>query len=401
MPAEAEGIQTRLLAVLVAVAFLLATVGLLEAAPSATVRADGQCLRLRATPGTGSAVLTCIPDGSAVTPLDGQAEADGYAWRRVQTASGLTGWVAATFLVHTATPGTGPVALVTPPPGGMTAGLAGTTSPETLAAAQPFEVATISVLDIETQRFLTYMPGAPAFVNTLTSTSLEAADVVLIRRAGLASPEPSVEGAALVPAVEGVALPFRAPPKGGLTHGLAGTSDLAALIEAQPFAVESVMAWDVPQQRWLTHVAGAPAIVNSLTPETLRAGQPVFMRRSLTQPDPPPRVVEPVGRPGGLAHITYYFCTPGTNPLSIGDGGGFCGGMASGKTVYAGAASCSPGYLGQRFQIVGDPTGRTYVCEDTGGGVGENHRDIWFDLSDDGYAWRQQVGQWAEIVILD
>lgn len=402
MPAEAEGIQRRLLAVLVAVALLGATVGLLEAAPSATVRADGQCLRLRAAPTTSAAIVTCLPDGSTVTPLDGQAEADGYSWRRVQAASGEIGWVASTFLVHSPTPGSGPSAFVTPPAGGTTAGIAGTTSIEAIIAEQPFTVASLMVLDVETQRMLTYTVGAPAFVNTLTNTTIEADDVVLIRTIG-SDGRISSSGVAGTPAVtDGFAVPFRVPPRGGMTHGLAGTSDLEALIAAQPFAVQSVAAWDIGRQRWLTYTAGAPALVNSLTSETLMPGAAVFMTRSTTLPDPPPRVVEaPEGAAGGLAAVTYYYCTPGADVRGVGDGGGFCGAMRSGNTVYAGAASCSSVYLGQRFRIVGDPTGRTYTCEDTGGGVGLNHRDIWFANSDEGYQWRNQVGPWAEIVIVE
>lgn len=406
MPAEAEGIQRRLLAVLVAVALLCATVGLLEAAPSATVRADGQCLRLRAAPSTTAAIITCLPDGSAVTPLDGQAEADGHSWRRVQTVGGETGWVASTFLVHSPVPGAGPSAFVTPPAGGTTAGIAGTTSIEAIIAEQPFVVVSLTVLDIETQRLLTYTAGVPSFVNTLTNTTLEADDVVLVRSAGADGRISDSAGAPV--ASEGFAVPFRMPPRGGLTHGLAGTSDLEALIAAQPFAVESVAAWDVGRQRWLMYTAGVPALANSLTSGTLLPGAAVFMRRSATLPDPPPPVVEapeatvPAAEAaGGLAAITYYYCTQGTEPRGIGDGGGFCGAMRSGAVVYAGAASCSAMYLGQRFRIVGDPTGRTYTCEDTGGGVGGNHRDIWFATSDEGYAWRNQVGSWAEIVIVE
>lgn len=408
MPAEAEGIQTRLLAVLVAVALLGATAGLLEAAPSATVRADGHCLRLRAAPSTTAAIVTCLPDGSTVTPLGGQAEADGYWWRRVQTVSGEIGWVASTFLVHSPVPGAGPSAFMTPPAGGTTAGIAGTTSIEAIIAEQPFKVVSLTVLDIETQRLLTYTVGAPAFVNTLTNTTLEADDVVLVRSAGTDGriSNSGVAGVAGAPvASEGFAVPFRVPPRGGLTHGLAGTSNLEALIAAQPFAVESVAAWDVGRQRWLMYTVGVPALVNSLTSETLLPGAAVFMRRSATLPDPPPRAIDApapaVGVSGGLATITYYYCTRGTEPRGIGDGGGFCGGMRSGKIVYAGAASCSAVYLGQRFRIVGDPTGRTYTCEDTGGGVHGNHRDIWFANSDEGYAWRNQVGSWAEIVIVE
>ncbi|MCH8155212.1 MAG: hypothetical protein IH786_08110 [Proteobacteria bacterium] len=51
------------------------------------------------------------------------------------------------------------------------------------------------------------------------------------------------------------------------------------------------------------------------------------------------------------------------------------------------------------FRIEGDPNVRTYTCEDTGSAVHGEHRDIWFNLSDDGWRWLQEVGPSAYIVI--
>jgi 3D (Asp-Asp-Asp) domain-containing protein len=48
--------------------------------------------------------------------------------------------------------------------------------------------------------------------------------------------------------------------------------------------------------------------------------------------------------------------------------------------------------LGERFRVQGDPDNRVYTCKDTGGGVNEGHRDIWFPDSDSGYLWFQAVG---------
>ncbi|MDA1240414.1 MAG: SH3 domain-containing protein [Chloroflexi bacterium] len=382
------------------------TVGLLEAAPSATVRADGQCLRLRAAPSTTATLITCLPDGTPVTPLEGQAEADGHLWRQVRSPDGLTGWVAATFLIHSPIPGNGPAALSVPPPAGITTGLAGTVTPAAIVAAQPFPVSAIFVFNIERQRYLTFVPGAPAMVNTLTPDTLSPEDVVLVRRAGataVADPSGGVDGSALLgdSLASGIAQPFRVPPRGGMTHGIARTGDLDALIAAQPFAVASVMVWDVEGQRWRWFTHGVPEMVNSLRAEDLHPDAAVFIRRSLTEPDPLPPVVEPVATSAGLATVTYYYCERGVNPRSIGDGGGFCGRMASGLVVYEGAAACARSLRGQRFRIAGDPLARTYVCEDTGGGVGGNHRDIWFAVSDAGYDWWRQVGPRAEIFIVD
>ena len=74
--------------------------------------------------------------------------------------------------------------------------------------------------------------------------------------------------------------------------------------------------------------------------------------------------------------------------------------MANGEVVHEGASSCAAAFMGQRFRILGDPTERTYTCKDTGGGVVGQHRDVWFQNSDDGYLWWLAVGSTALIEIL-
>lgn len=98
--------------------------------------------------------------------------------------------------------------------------------------------------------------------------------------------------------------------------------------------------------------------------------------------------------------VTFYYCEDSTGGQRAGDGGGFCGVMRDGTAVYPGAAACEYQYLGQRFVIEGDPTGRTYVCADTGSGIHGQHRDIWFMSSGEGWAWQQVVGRSAVIRIL-
>lgn len=89
------------------------------------------------------------------------------------------------------------------------------------------------------------------------------------------------------------------------------------------------------------------------------------------EPTPPPVVElppEPVAPEKNLgvgveAKITGYYCAD--NGGYYGDGGGFCGQMASGRVVYDGAAAC--GYywdLGQDIYI--DSLDRTLKCEDRG-----------------------------------
>lgn len=70
---------------------------------TAVIRADGDCLRLRAAPSTAAPVLTCLSDGSTVTLLDGTQQADGVVWQAV-SAGGKSGWVASQYLVRTAVP---------------------------------------------------------------------------------------------------------------------------------------------------------------------------------------------------------------------------------------------------------------------------------------------------------
>ncbi len=99
------------------------------------------------------------------------------------------------------------------------------------------------------------------------------------------------------------------------------------------------------------------------------------------------------------ATISFYYCERGTQGLH-GDGGGFCGVMRDGTVVYDGAAACDRAYLGQQFRIEGDPLARVYRCADTGGAVHGQHRDVWFQNSDDGWDWIRAVGQRAVIEIL-
>ena len=80
-----------------------------------------------------------------------------------------------------------------PPAGGLTTIVSGTDDMTALIEAQQFEVESVWVLDVATQRFLVFIPGAPAFASTLKQ--LSASDVVSLK-AVAASPAapPSVAG---------------------------------------------------------------------------------------------------------------------------------------------------------------------------------------------------------------
>ncbi len=415
-----------------------------EAGATAIVRAAGDCLRLRATPGIDGSVITCLIEGSSVILLGDEAESDGYRWQLV-AAGGDAGWVAGAYLELSTAGATEPPApapvtteaaavLPLPPPGGLALGLAGTGDPAALAAAQPFEVESVSVLDIPTQRFLVYIPGAPPLVNSLTAANLRPDSVATLRRAGSKPslpPPPSVD-AATSPAL-GAPNALPAPPQGGMTQGVSGTTDPVALAAAQSFEVLSISMLHVDTQRWLVHIPGAPAAANTLHSGNLTAASIVTIRAG-SVPETPPPLPSPTPTPAPtptstptptptatasptptpspsptptpiasnkvLATISYYYCTQGSIAASIGDGGGFCGGMANGETVHAGAASCASAHMGQQFRIDGDPTDRIYTCADTGGAVTGEHRDIWFANSDEGYLWWQAVGPSALVQIV-
>ena len=76
-----------------------------------------------------------------------------------------------------------------------------------------------------------------------------------------------------------------APPPGGFSEGVAGTSDLEALVAAQTFDVASVWVFEPATQDFLLHIPGAPAFANSLTSDSLSADSVVLMLRRGDKPD--------------------------------------------------------------------------------------------------------------------
>ncbi len=383
---------------------LVATMVLVQGGTAQTqawVDTGGDCLWLRAAPGLSiDNNITCMDHGEPITLLEGEEDRDGFTWQRAEY-EGETGWVA-TFYITT-DPSTiqvlyeastdGPGGIPVPPSGGLTMGLAGVTSPSELAAAQPYEVVSIWHFDLQEQRLFHHIPGAPEFVNTLESLTPES--VVVIRRAGSPGTAAAVPDAPLT--VAGTPRLLWVPPIGGMTQGVSGTTDPHFLVLAQDFTAESVAYFHIESQTWLTYISGAPEYANTLQQGHLRVDSIVSVRRG---PDAPRQEETSEESDYFETAITYYYCVPGENPASIGDGGGYCGVMANGEQVHEGAAACAPRHLGQRFRIEGDPTGRTYTCTDAGGSVLHDHRDIWFMHSDEGYAWWVQVGDRAYIEII-
>lgn len=70
-----------------------------EPAAETAVVSSGVGVWLRAAPSTTGEQLEWLLDGTILTLLDGQETADDLLWQQVQTETGLTGWVAADFLL--------------------------------------------------------------------------------------------------------------------------------------------------------------------------------------------------------------------------------------------------------------------------------------------------------------
>ena len=280
--------------------------------------------------------------------------------------------------------------LAVPPPGGFTLGPAGTTDLEAFVEAQSFGVAGIWLFRPPTQDYLNYIPGAPSFVQTLDSSALKRSSILIVTRRGGEEGEAAEPPTATDDPVTGDGNRLPSPPPDKLTLGVSGTNDPETLAAAQRFDVVLVAMLDVPSQQWLSYIPGGPAIVQTLGRGQLQPDSVVWIRAGAG-----PAVVETVEAP-----LSYYYCNQGTLAVSIGDGGGWCGTMANGAVVHEGAAACARDFLGQRFRIVGDPRSLIYTCTDTGSAVGGQHRDIWFDNSDDGYRWIVEVGYSAQVEIL-
>ena len=436
-PAHLFGLPHRRITAGLVVALLLAALMLgargVEAAGGLRVSAQGDCLRLRGDPALSSVVIGCVPDGSSLVSAGQQASADGLGWTLVRWGE-VIGWAASQYLAEEGvTPAPAPTAataappapsvvatrasaavpLRVPPVGGLTIGLVSLVSPRAVVAAQRFEVTSLLVYDSATQRFLTYIPGSP--VNTIEDDPLPAGTAVFIRRRG--DVPAALPGPAPASITTGKPAVLAVPAPGATVAAIAGTGDVAALVAAQPFAVESVSVWDTASQRWLIHITGAPEFASTLKSGLLGADSVVFVKRSGTAvatpvalvPVPVPAAAVPTAATAtsgfrtasyGVASITFYYCAPGARNGAVGDGGGFCGYMANGERVHAGAASCAAAYMGQQFVIAGDPLNRVYTCKDTGGAVTAGHRDIWFADADEGGDWWRGVGRTAEILVI-
>lgn len=141
-------------------------------------------------------------------------------------------------------------ALAAPPPGGLVSGLAGTNDPGRLVARQSFEVASVFMLNVPTQRWLVYVPGTPAMVSSLRIGLLREDSVVTVRRAAAPSapsPAPSptpISSAVTADEAEMVALVNEARAANGLA---------ALVIDPEMVAVARAHSADMRDRDFFAH----------------------------------------------------------------------------------------------------------------------------------------------------
>ncbi|HEY7467269.1 MAG TPA: hypothetical protein VIB47_11320 [Dehalococcoidia bacterium] len=177
----------------------------------------------------------------------------------------------------------------------------------------------------------------------------------------VATPEPS-------PAAVETVVPAAPAPAIDLETRSAPTQQPTAQPTPQPTA---------PPKRAIVPPGNTPAPVPTATP----LSKPVASQ--------PPAAPVKVGRIENV-NLTFYDCLDQ----------GFCGTMKYGEEVYEGAAACSWDLpAGTRFRILGDPTKRTYVCEDRGE-LEDTWVDIFFNDPDDGWDWQEAVGRYGTIEIV-
>jgi len=163
---------------------------------------------------------------------------------------------------------------------GVTIGYSGTDDPKLLVAAQPFGIASLAKFHVASQTWTTYVPGAPAFANTLTPLNLRPDSIVFARRTTSAAlnGSPTPLAGPPIAVFTGQPTTFEIPPPDGLTLGISGTTIPEALVASQFFETQTMNVWNVQQQRYLTFIPGAPAIVNTLNASNLQPTDFVWLK---------------------------------------------------------------------------------------------------------------------------
>jgi hypothetical protein len=254
----------------------------IESGRDATVHADGDCLRLRATPSTNGAILTCLAEGTTVTVLPGTQDADGFAWRFV-SVGGQTGWVVEQYLEQSTAeaPAPQPSTPTAPPaaPTGTISGLLPSTGGGALlvwgggplaglldaAGRQGCAAASLWVTD-SSGAFISHVVGAPDFVNAAWNARFPGdlpvrSPYVVICGPGTASEEPP----APLPPATAASLDGDLPASGGfgLVVWSGGTADgIATAARSRGCDASSVWTND-EAGAFISYIDGAPNIVNA------------------------------------------------------------------------------------------------------------------------------------------
>lgn len=247
----------------------------IESGRDAVVRADGDCLRLRATASVNGQVLTCLPEGTTVSVLPATLVADGFTWRLV-SVNGQTGWVVEQYLQQ-GPPGASPT-----PPAALNATVSGllpasgggalvvwgggpATSLVDRARAHGCEVISLWVTD-SGGSFISNIVGAPDFANAQWNARYPGGQLpprspyVVLCRAVAASEAPPASAPPGSPSIAG-----DLPAAGGFGLVVWGGGSADTLVEAagaRGCDASSVWTNDAAGQ-FIPYIAGAPAIVNA------------------------------------------------------------------------------------------------------------------------------------------
>ena len=203
------------------------------------VRADGDCLRMRATPGLSGVQVACLAEGSQVFALGESVDADGLRWERV-SAGGQTGWAAGIYLVPgtaapTPVPTAVPTVVSTPvpvPSGGTITGTVSASGGYSLVLWTGGRIETLlsvaggrgcgvrSVWVSRSGSLIAYIAGAPSFVNEqwnsqVGSGALSETPVILVCTAGgTSTPGPVPTPGPTTPVATPTPTPTPPPPTG-------------------------------------------------------------------------------------------------------------------------------------------------------------------------------------------
>jgi hypothetical protein len=246
----------------------------IESGRDAVVRADGDCLRLRATASVSGQVLTCLPEGTVVSVLPATLTADGFTWRLV-SFNGQTGWVVEQYLQQspagqpsaTAVPVTGTLSGLVPSSGGgaLVVWGGGPTAALLDRVGRQGCAATSLWATDSSGSFVSHIVGAPDFANAqwnqrYPGNQLPArSPYIALCAAGTPTEAATPPVAPGAPTITG-----DLPAAGGFGLVVWGGGSADALVDAaQSRGCDAASVWanDAAGQ-FVSYIAGAPAIAN-------------------------------------------------------------------------------------------------------------------------------------------